>query len=424
MNKANLLVSHLIEKIENLVGKIVGKSKGREFKFYLDMVYGILKSKSIVLNEIAHALNEETSLKKVNERLYKNLMRIPDINERHNMIKVGLSYMREQEKVFIIDDTDVMKPYGKAFEGIANVRDASYPGETTKYDKGFIVTTITGLSSKKKQPIPFYNHVHSPNELDYLSTNNVTNIGIRRITEHLRPFEGMFVADRGYDDSKFMKMVNELNQYFLIRMRSNRTLLFGSNKIKAFDKAKKFKGKVVVPMTIYAKERSIKANAFKCRINHYSGYVWIVISYMDNNDEPMILMTNKPLLNKNDITQMVYRYSSRWRIEEYFRFKKVELGFENFRVKALDSINNLTFALDIAIMFLAIIIDEDSNYLYRELKMYEKIIKENVSIEFYRILSGIHSLFGTNKKGVKNYKPIEQRKPRQLSLFKIKDFVQ
>lgn len=64
MNKGNLLVSHLIEKIENLVSKIVGKSKGREFKFYLDMVYGILKSKSIVLNEIAYSLNEEISLKK------------------------------------------------------------------------------------------------------------------------------------------------------------------------------------------------------------------------------------------------------------------------------------------------------------------------------------------------------------------------
>lgn len=65
-------------------------------------------------------------------------MRKPDINERHNMIKFGLSYMREQEKVFIIDDTDVMKPYGKAFEGIANVRDASYPRETTKYDRDLL----------------------------------------------------------------------------------------------------------------------------------------------------------------------------------------------------------------------------------------------------------------------------------------------
>lgn len=349
-------------------------------------------------------------------------MRIPDINERHNMIKVGLSYMREKEKVFLIDDTDVMKPYGKAFEGMAKVRDASYPGESTKYDHGYKVTTITGLSSKKKQPIPFYDHVHSPNEQDYLSVNNITNIGIRRISEHLKPYEGMFVGDRGYDDIKFMKMIDELNQYFLVRMHNNRWLIFKNGKIKAFDKAKTVKGKVIVPITIYAKERFIKATSFKCKLRDYKYDVWVVISYMDNNPDPLILITNKPLTTKDDITQMVYRYSSRWRIEEYFRFKKSELGFENFRVKALDSINNLTFALDIAIMLLAIIVDEDSNYLYHALRKYEKSIKKNVSIEFYRILSSINAVLGTNKKGVKNYKPIRDTKHNQLSLFKIFDF--
>lgn len=422
MNESILLCHNLLEKMKNLIGKIVGKSTGRQFKFYLDMVYGILKSKSIVLNDVAHSLNEDISLKKVNERLYKNLMRAPDINERHNMIKVGLSYMREQEKVFLIDDTDVMKPYGKAFEGMAQVRDASYPGESTKYDHGYKVTTITGLSSKRKQPIPFYDHVHSPNELDFLSVNNITNIGIKRISEHLKPYEAMFVGDRGYDDVKFMTMINDLKQYFLVRMRNNRWLIFENGRVKAFDKAKTVKGKVIVPITIYAKERYIKASSFKCKLREFKTYVWVVISYMDNNPEPLILITNKPLITKDDVTQMVYRYSSRWRIEEYFRFKKSELGFENFRVKMLDSINNLTFALDIAIMLLAIIIDEDSNYLYLSLKKYEKSIKGKVSIEFYRILSSINTLLGMNKNGVKNYKPIRDTKPKQLSLFKIKDF--
>lgn len=170
------------------------------------------------------------------------------------------------------------------------------------------------------------------------------------------------------------------------------------------------------------RKRFIKASSFKCKLREYKEYVWVVISYMDNNPDPLILITNKPLTTKDDITQMVYRYSSRWRIEEYFRFKKTELGFENFRVKTLDSINNLTFALDIAIMLLAIIIDEDSEYLYKSLKRYEKSIKENVSIEFYRILSSINTILGMNKNGVKNYKPIRDTKPKQLSLFKIKDF--
>ena len=107
---------------------------------------------------------------------------------------------------------------------------------------------------------------------------------------------------------------------------------------------------------------------------------------MDNNPDPLILITNKPLTTKDDITQMVYRYSSRWRIEEYFRFKKSELGFENFRVETLDSTNNLTFALDIAIMFLAIIIDDGSEYLYESFKSTENLSKKKYqlnSIEFY-----------------------------------------
>ncbi len=422
MNDTNLLCSHLIQKMENLIKKIIGKSSGRQYKFYLDMIYGILKSKSIVLNDIAHSLNEDIALKKTNKRLYTNLMRIPDINERHNLIKVGLSYMREKDKVFIVDDTDVIKPYGKHFEGMTEVRDASYYGNSNKYDHGYKVTTITGLSSKKKQPIPFYNRVHSPNEFGFLSVNNITNIGVRRIIEHLKPYEGMFVGDRGYDDIKFMTMIQELNQYFLVRMQNNRWLIFGKNRVKAFDKAKTVKGKVIVPITIYAKERFIKATSYKCKLNNYKHDVWVIISYTDNETIPLILITNKPLITKDDIAQIVYRYSSRWRIEEYFRFKKTELGFENFRVKALDSINNLTFALDLAITLLAIIIEEDANYLYYKLRKYEKSIKENVSIEYYRTLSSINSVLGTNKKGVKNYKPIEHRKYKEIKLFKIKDF--
>ena len=38
-------------------------------KFYIDIVYGILKSKSIVISSIAYELNEETTLKKTIDRL-------------------------------------------------------------------------------------------------------------------------------------------------------------------------------------------------------------------------------------------------------------------------------------------------------------------------------------------------------------------
>lgn len=82
----------------------------------------------------------------------------------------------------------------------------------------------------------------------------------------------------------------------------------------------------------------------------------------------------------------------------------------------------INYTLDIAIMFLAIIIEEDSSYLYYKLKQYEKSIKEKVSIEFLKTLSSINVIFGMNKKGVKNYKQVERRSLKQISLLKIKDF--
>lgn len=45
-------------------------------------------------------------------------------------------------------------------------------------------------------------------------------------------------------------------------------------------------------------------------------------------------------------------YFMRWRIEEYFRFKKNYLGFEDFRVCRLKAMNNLNLFLGMATVLL------------------------------------------------------------------------
>ena len=60
-----------------------------------------------------------------------------------------------------------------------------------------------------------------------------------------------------------------------------------------------------------------------------------------SGEKPMMLATNKPILSKEDAIGILRLYMSRWRIEEYFRFKKQEYDFENFRVRNLIAINNL-----------------------------------------------------------------------------------
>lgn len=49
----------------------------------------------------------------------------------------------------------------------------------------------------------------------------------------------------------------------------------------------------------------------------------------------------KEIKNKSDLIKIVSSYLSRWRIEEYFKFKKQQFNFEKLLVRSINSIKNL-----------------------------------------------------------------------------------
>ena len=48
----------------------------------------------------------------------------------------------------------------------------------------------------------------------------------------------------------------------------------------------------------------------------------------------------------------------RWKIEEYFKAKKQNYGFENFRVRSLRGINNLNLMLSCIMLHIGILADK------------------------------------------------------------------
>ena len=412
---------HLIELIKTTVGKIVGKTTGREFKFIFDMVFGMMKKSSVVLSDIAHGLSEEASIKTIVDRLYNNLLRIRDTTENHALINVALKLMGE-EKVFAVDNSDVQKPYGVHFEALMKVRDGSSINNDT-YNLGYVISSIVGMSKDYKHPICLYDHVHNSNEGNFLSENHITHIGLNMVIEHLKDYEGIFIFDRGYDDQKLLKLLLTKKQYFVVRMQNNRWISYKNKKIKAFDLADKRKGKIVVPLTYKGKETYVKASHVIAKINGIKTPLTIVFSYLETSNKPMILMTNKIIKSKEDLIKVVLHYHSRWKIEEHFRFKKVQYNIENFRVKALESINSLFFIVDVLILILVIIIErQNTNLLYKEIMNHAKVTREDTYIQFYKLASGIIDLLGANKTGVKHYQNIRKEKLDYVPLFKIRDF--
>ena len=75
------------------------------------MIYGISKSKNILLSSIADALNED--IKKINviERLSDNLALDLGENIDINYSNMAMDILGE-EPVFLLDDSDIVKPKG------------------------------------------------------------------------------------------------------------------------------------------------------------------------------------------------------------------------------------------------------------------------------------------------------------------------
>ena len=110
--------------ILNFSKKICEGVSKPETKFVSDMVYGISKSKDILLSNIAEALDEDTKKAYTINRLSDNLCWDLDANIDKNYCNTIMDSFGENP-VFVIDDSDIIKPLGQQFENLGIVRDGS-----------------------------------------------------------------------------------------------------------------------------------------------------------------------------------------------------------------------------------------------------------------------------------------------------------
>ena len=137
----------------------------------------------------------------------------------------------------------------------------------------------------------------------------------------------------------FLKLLNE-NQDFVIRIRKNRKLYYQNRWFSATELCARRKGKVKMRLRYRGEEHEAYLSHVKVQLTAAKREVFLVLVY-GITENPMMLVTNKQILSKNDVMDVARTYFSRWRIEEYFRAKKQVFDFENFRVRSLAAINAL-----------------------------------------------------------------------------------
>lgn len=407
--------SNLKHYISNFCKKICFSSSKPVFKFTFDMLFGIAKSQSILLSSISHALNE--NIKKINtiNRLSDNLNKNLPSSIDYHYLQLVLNSLGK-EPVFLVDDSDIIKPLGSKFEALGKVRDGS--SRRKSFEKGYYFTEIVGITKLQKQPISVFSKIHSSIDPQYDSQNQVTFEGLNYIISALnkRNIKASFVFDRGYDNNKIFQFLFQNSQHFVIRLTEKRNIFVNQKWEKITDVRQLYKGQFKIPFTFQGKKKHCYVSILNSKISAIDQNLNILFVY-GLCDTPMMLASNIEVHSKADLSKIVRLYFSRWRIEEYFKFKKQEYDFENYRVRSMKSMNNLNKMLTYVIGFIALLCEKrETSILVDEIIKEARSLRKNVRLWLYQLARGIYNILIYLKKSIRE-KPKERQILGQVSLF-------
>ena len=173
--------------------------------------------------------------------------------------------------------------------------------------------------TESNHPVSIFSKIHSSEEKDYTSANDVTFSAMERGAAIFG--KATFVMDRGYDDNKMFLKLDALKQDYVIRLKSNRKLQYRNKWVMATELRNRRKRKVHMPLYYKGKKHDAYLSHVKVQITASRKDIYLVLVY-GITEHPMMLATNKEIKSKEGVIAVAKHYFSRWKIEEYFRCKK------------------------------------------------------------------------------------------------------
>lgn len=406
------LNSNLKRGILNFSEKISKKFSRPVMKFICNMIYGILASKSCLLSEIGRNLNEKIPLKKTVTRLSRNLNDFDGGEELFEAYMKTIKNRYNDKSVLIIDGSDITKPASTKLEGLCEVRD----GSTGEIGIGYH-TIGAAVLSDRKLPYGVYSKIYSSRETDFVSEDNEIIKCFEFLSKHFAN-SNIRTMDRGYDCNKYYEYFIKHNEKFIIRAKKNRNVIYKGKTINILKLANTFKGKYKLEFKDKSGiNRSVKISIIPIRLCEFKNTELNLVVVYGFGAIPMMMITNLKSSDKRLCTAVCKVYLMRWRIEEYFKFKKQSFDFENLRVQSLKSIRNLDLLLTIAIGYVAEISGKSDNIKLRaEIVEVSKRLFGAPDFIYYAVADGIFEILKSVKSGIGRFFHLPVNNG-QLSLF-------
>lgn len=393
-------------------------------KFIYASINGIIKSHSCHLTKIARTFHESISLKKTVERLSRNLKNFDEEETMHNNYLNFIKPNLEENRLFFIDDSDIAKPNVKSFEYLGDIVDGS---KEHKITKGYGLTEIVSLI--KNEPAIIQSKLWSTADTEFISKNKILTELLEQNITFFNNDKDTYIFDRGFDQSNLIKFLIEKEVKFIIRLKSNRKIIIKNKSYTIDEILNKYKGKIVFKTTSQKGEIKNKLTYIKVKLNGIKQELTMIIAYPENNTEPAYIITNRDVKNAHDAKRAARDYFSRWKIEEFFKFKKQQFKLEDIRVRTLNALQTMNTLINYAIAFISI--SKIKNiFITKQIIKLANPIKQTVYFNYYRLAEGIKILLNGIVYKIKDYidnairniNYILKSKKEQLTLFNFDVF--
>lgn len=363
-------------------------------RFIAEMVYGIQASQSVVLTKVARLLEEPITVKKVEERLSRQLLR-PGLGAKvqDNLLRLAAPLVGK-DTLLILDPSDIQKKYAKKMQYLGKVRD----GSEDEIGNGYWTCNVVAAEVEGSTVVPLLGQLYSCESPEFVSENREILTVMDKVSGATRK-RGLWVIDRGGDRRKLIVPMLK-NQYrFLIRLIGNRELIWAGKELLAEDIAKD------CPM-LYA-ETIVKMDDGKEKVYHLE-FGYRNVKFPDREEtlgllvvrgfgqQPMMLLTTEPLRKSRKVLwRMVRAYMRRWAIEETIRYVKQSYEIEDVRVLSYRSLQNIMPLVWAAAYFAAVLLDTTSKlkvmagYVLKAAKRVFGIPE----FHYYCIADGLTSIF-------------------------------
>lgn len=355
-------------------------------KFIRDFLCGALFSDNLVLTHVAAKVPCTSKLTAIAKRFRRQLANRRSYLEQ--LLSNYLSLVRRRldvDSLFIVDLSDLAKPYARRMEYLAWVRDG---------DKDCLVTGYWCMEvyclDKEDIIWPIILWPYSLEADGQLSENAQVLHILSQLDEFFGEGFGIYVCDRGFDRLSLIEPFLSSKRHFIIRQRGDRMVVLDNGvRIVLSDLVEHLfaqSGDWLVYKKVYLPDSKKPLYVVAYRTAGYN--------------QPVILLTDMVAEDSEMALQIRNRFTHRWDCETSVEFLKSRIGLERFAVRRYKSMQRLIFLAGLAMGFLS--------YLQCRCKDIRQRVndplrysREPKSFWFYRLLIALQeALFSRAKKSL------------------------